>query len=355
MAREIIGLKAGASRLIAARMSANGTTSLVEVASHELPPGLIVRGEPQSPEALAEELTRFFKTAKLPKKGIRLGVASNRLRVRTMEIEGDLTKDEMADAVAFRAQEDLPIPIMDAALDYNVFDEAENEDGEKVSKVLVAVAYRDLIEGFAAAFAMAGIRLAGVDLEALALLRSLTPPTSAAPGGGAPSATVMVEIGFDHSVIAITDGRVLEYARTIEWGGESVTEAMAEGLSIERDDAEQLKRAVSDAYAGDGDMDEIERVDEIGQIIDGQINTFAREFVSTLQYYQGQPDSLAISEVVLAGGGARLAVLASTLEGLTGVPVSVGDPTVRLARVPKGEDWMPAPEFAVPVGLGLAQ
>ncbi len=355
MATEVIGLKLGASRLIAARVSDNGGHSLLGVATHDLPPGLILRGELQSPDALATELKNFFSAHKLSKKRVRLGVASNRMGVRTIEIPGDLNEEELADAVTFRAQEDLPIPVMDAVLDFDVIDEGTTEDGEPVRRVLVAVAYRDLIHNLARAFEAAGITLVGIDLEALALLRSLTPPSSTAQAGSASvSATVIVNVGSDHSIVSITDGRALEYARVIEWGGANVTEALAALLQIEFDDAERIKCGLSEGEQLPDGLTE-ETVFDAREAIDGQVVAFGREFVSTLQYYQGQSDSLAISHIVLAGGGARLSALPAGLEGLTGVPVRLGDPTVRLHSLPDDEAWLPGPELAVPIGLGLGR
>ena len=81
-----------------------------------------------------------------------MGVASNRLGVRTIEIVGKLDDTELSNAVTFRAQEDLPIPVMDASLDYEVIDQWTNDEEEPVRRVLVAVAYRDLVDDFANAF-----------------------------------------------------------------------------------------------------------------------------------------------------------------------------------------------------------
>ena len=38
----------------------------------------------------------------------------------------------------------------------------------------------------------------------------------------------------------------------------------------------------------------------------GQVNTFARELVSSLQFYQSQPGSLGIGEIIITGGTAHL-------------------------------------------------
>ena len=62
---------------------------------------------------------------------------------------------------------------------------------------------------------------------------------------------------------------------------------------------------------------------------------FARELVSSLQFYQGQPGSLGIGEVVLTGGTAQLPGLDAELGRMLGVKVRVGDP---LSRVTLGQE-----------------
>ena len=83
------------------------------------------------------------------------------------------------------------------------------------------------------------------------------------------------------------------------------------------------------------------------------MQTFARELVSSLQFYQNQPGSLGIGEVVLTGGTAHLPGLAEELERLIGVRVRIGDPLARL-KIPKR---LGAPEqvgsLAVAIGLGI--
>jgi Tfp pilus assembly PilM family ATPase len=83
------------------------------------------------------------------------------------------------------------------------------------------------------------------------------------------------------------------------------------------------------------------------------VQTFARELVSSLQFYQNQPGSLGIGEVVLTGGTAHLPGLAEELERLIGVRVRIGDPLARL-KIPKR---LGTPEqigsLAVAIGLGI--
>ena len=141
--------------------------------------GIIVGGELREPELLADALRAFFRKHKLPRQGVRLGIANNRIGVRIFEIAGIDDPKQLENAIRFRAQEALPIPIEEAVLDYHVLGERVDDEGNTVRRVLLVVAYRELIDRYVAACKKAGIRLSGIDLEAFALLRALGEPLPA--------------------------------------------------------------------------------------------------------------------------------------------------------------------------------
>ena len=83
------------------------------------------------------------------------------------------------------------------------------------------------------------------------------------------------------------------------------------------------------------------------------MQSFARELVSSLQFYQNQPGSLGIGEIVITGGTAQLPGLAEEIERLIGVRVRIGDPFARLKvskRVPTEDQ---GGSLAVAIGLGI--
>jgi Tfp pilus assembly PilM family ATPase len=171
--KRLVGLKVGASQLAAARVVNNGSAELVQVARQELDAGIVVGGELREPEGLVEALKLFFKANKLPKQAVRLGIASNRIGVRTFEIGGITDPKQLEYASRFRAQETLPIPLEEAILDYQILGETVDDEGAKTHRVLLVVVYRDLVDRYVGACKKAGIKLAGIDLEAFALLRAL--------------------------------------------------------------------------------------------------------------------------------------------------------------------------------------
>jgi type IV pilus assembly protein PilM len=322
----------------------------LQVAREPIPRGIVLGGEVRDIVALANELKAFFKKHKLPKRAVRVGIANNRIGVRTIEVTGIEDPRQLANAVRFRAQEALPIPVDQAVLDFQVLSETV-EDGVNKKRVLLVVAYRELVDSFAIACKQAGLRLVGVDLEAFALLRALTPPLELP---GQRSALVALTIGAERTTLGVSDGNACEFARVIEWGGTSLTVSLARALDIEPEAAEILKTQLS--LDGDTVPDGLtpEQAAAAREALLAALQGFSRELLSSLQFYQGQPDSLGIREVVLAGGTSLLQGLAPALSSLVGVSVRVGDPLVGVSVGKKLRGGTPDPSLAVPIGLGMA-
>ena len=349
--KELVGLKIGASQIAAARVTNNGVSEVIQVAREEIDAGIVVGGELRDPEALAVALKQFFHDNKLPRKGIRLGIANNRIGVRTFEITGIEDTKQLANAIRFRAQEALPIPIEEAVLDYHVLSETTNEEGETVRKILLVVAYRELVDRYVAACHDAGLTLAGIDLEAFALLRSLAAPREDA--GPAPAALVAVAVGHDRSTFAVSDGRVCEFTRVLDWGGSTLSVAIARALDMTPSEAEPIKRALSlePGPAPEGITEEVAATAR--EAVKAQINNFARELVSSLQFYQNQPGSLGIGEIILTGGTAHLPGFAAELQRLIGVRVKLGDPLVRVKVGKRVQEPEQLGSLAIAIGLGI--
>ena len=344
--KQLVGLSIGASELAAAVIVNNGRPKLVKAAQHSLPSDVVSGGEVRDSEALANEIAAFFSAADLPRKNVRVGIASSRTGVRVFERPDVDDPRQLANAIRFRAYETLPIPIEEAMLDYHVVEGTTAPD-----RVLLAVAYRDLVDRFSATCAAAKIELAGIDIEAFALLRAVGgEPLSA--GERAEAARVAVSIGHDRTTVAVSDGRVCEFTRVLDWGGARVTAAIERALEIDTAEAEKIKRSLDisgNASEEPGD----ERTTRALEAARREVNSLARELASSLHFYQDQPDSLGFAEIIITGGGAHLQGLAEQLEELIGISVRVADP---FARVGSGHGISSGGQdgsLAVAIGLGI--
>jgi type IV pilus assembly protein PilM len=344
--KQLVGLSVGASQLAAAVVVNNGRPKLVKAARHTLPPEVVVGGEVRDSEALANEIAAFFSAADLPRKNVRLGIGSSRTGVRVFERPAVDDPRQLANAIRFRAYETLPIPIEEAMLDYHLVEEGNTPD-----RVLLAVAYRDLVDRFAATCAAAKIELVGIDIEAFALLRAVGGDPLHA-GERAEAARVAVSIGHDRTTVAVSDGRVCEFTRVLDWGGVRVTAAIERALDVDTEEADRVKRTV-DISANATEEPADERTTKAAEAARREVNGLARELASSLHFYQDQPDSLGFAEIIVTGGGAHLQGLAEQLEELIGISVRVADPFARVGSghgiSSNGQDGA----LAVAIGLGI--
>lgn len=354
---KVVGLKIGASQLAAAVVEErDGRSELVELARTPLEAGIVVDGEIRDPEALTNALRTFFADNKLPTKDVRIGIASNRIGVRTFEIAGVEDGMRFDNAVRFKAHEVLPIAGSESVLDYRVLDERQAPNGETTRRILLVVAPRDQVAPYAEAAQRAGLRLAGIDLESLGLLRAFVEPQDASARKATDTATVVVAIGHEASTLMVSGGGVCEFTRVFDWGGSTLQEAIVQELDVRPAEAATILRYLSLA----GSSARIEGLDDEArtkavEAVRLRLTPFARELVSSLQFYQTQPDSLGIGEIVITGGTSQLDGLADALHQMIGVAVRVGDPLQRVAArkgVETGFEHVIG-SLSVAIGLGI--
>ncbi len=353
----VVGLKIGASQIAAAVVTETaGSYELLQLARRPIDSGLVVDGEIRDKDALAHQLKLFFDEHKLPRKDVRIGLASNRIGVRTFDIAGIDDEAKFDNAVRFKAHEVLPVAQHESVLDYRVLEERPTADGEPSRRILLVVAPRDQVEPYVDVAREAGIRVSGLDLEALSLLRAFVEPKPFAARAIDDTSTVIVSIGHESTNLLVAGGGACEFTRVFDWGGGTLQNAVMQELGVQNAEAATILRHLS--LSGPGrqyeSLDEATRARAV-EAVRLRLTPFARELVSSLQFYQTQPDSLGIGEIVITGGTSHLEGLGDALHQMIGVSVRVGDP---LVRVHANQEFDPAIEatigsMAVPIGLAI--
>ena len=298
-------------------------------------------------EVLANEIAAFFDAADLPRKNVRLGIGSSRTGVRVFDRPEVDDPRQLANAIRFRAYETLPIPIEEAMLDYQIV-----EDPTTTDRVLLAVAYRDLVDRFAATCAAAKIELVGIDIEAFALLRAvggepLSRPASETKQPASPSRSDTTAppspspTGASASSPASSTG--------VASASPARSSALSRSTPTRPSRSSDSLDISNEAPQNPAD----ERTTSAVEAARREVHGLARELASSLHFYQDQPDSLGFAEITITGGGAHLQGLAEQLEELIGISVRVADPFERVGSghgiSSDGQDGA----LAVAIGLGI--
>ncbi len=169
----LVGLEVEADSIAAAEVHENGTAQLVTSAIAPLAPGAVDDGEVANADAVAEVLRSLFSEHKLSRR-VRLGVANQRVVVRTLRLPAIEDPKELAAAVRFTAQEQIPMPIEEAVLDHRVVGGAPASEGMPPQLDVVVVAARSgMIDAWLDVMRAADLQPVGIDLSAFGLIRAL--------------------------------------------------------------------------------------------------------------------------------------------------------------------------------------
>jgi Tfp pilus assembly PilM family ATPase len=231
--RSVVGLDIEPGFVAAAEFTAGGSPRLVKAATSALGPGLFHEGEVVDVDGLSEKLRAFFREHELPKR-VRLGVASQKIAVRVIELPKIDNEQELEAAVRFQAQEELPMPLEQAVLAHRVLERVNDGDNPRM-RVLVVGARRDSVNHLLAVARRAGLNPELVDLSAFAMIRALHVPRQNGNGFGhdpdeVPIASdLSAAYGDHHSSVEETHGDLHGEGYGSEHGAEA--EPAADGLS----------------------------------------------------------------------------------------------------------------------------
>jgi type IV pilus assembly protein PilM len=193
-------------------------------------------GEVADEGALSDALRQLFAESGVSKR-VRVGIANQRTVLRTLELPPLTDQKELAAAVRFQAQDQVPMPLNNAVLDFHPLGVVDTPMGARQRVVLVA-AQRDMVERLLAAVRGAGLTPVGVDLSAFALIRSLY---RAEPEGSGRVLYLNVD-GLTN--LAIAEGTICRFTRVVGGGLEGMAAELAVRRGISVADAHALLAAV---------------------------------------------------------------------------------------------------------------
>ena len=357
--RKIVGLKIGASQLAAAVVhQIDGRSELVQAARVPLEPGIVVDGDVRDKVALAERAQVVLRGQRPSAQGRadRPGQQPDRrahLRHRRDRRRGAVRQRRAVQGARGAAGRR---PRVGARLPR---DRRARQRERRVAPARARSSSRRATRSSRTSTSAGtpGLRLAGIDLEALGLLRAFVEPQSLVARTADDTATVVVSIGHESSTLLVAGGGACEFTRVFDWGGGALQEAIAQELDVHarrggHDPPAPLALRHAEGARVPGRRGPSARP---WTPFARELTPFARELVSSLQFYQTQPDSLGIGEIVITGGTSHLVGLADSLHQMIGVNVRVGDP---LQRVVARTALDPALEatigsLAVPIGLAI--
>jgi len=233
---DVVGLDIEPGLIAAVKARVNGSILAERAAAQPLDADTMRAGEVVDVDALTEALRELFAGSGLGKR-VRVGIANQRTVMRTIDLPPVTDRKELAAAVRFHAQDQVPMPLSNAVLDFHPLGILDTPAGQRQRVVLVA-AQRDMVERLLSAVQRAGLTPEGVDLSAFALIRSLHDRSEGEEGR-------VLYLNVDGlSNLAIAEGTVCRFTRVIGGGVEAMAGELATRRAISLIEARELLSTV---------------------------------------------------------------------------------------------------------------
>lgn len=303
-------------------------------------PGAAPADGPADPAAVARAIAAAFQHAGLSPRaprGIALGVSGADVIVKQIPLPL-LADDEVGPALRFEARKHLPFDPQTMVIDFQV---VARYPSEKRLQVLLAAVSQERMARALEPLRALGLEADVVDAAPLALTNALA---QARENDREPAA--LLDIGHAASHLTLWQKGEPYFSRRLEFGGRTLTEAIARRTDVPFEEAEEWKLAAGSDAPGF-------RVDwaspEMEAMLDGLREGLVDEVRRSFAFYRTvgrMPDPLRLW---ISGGTARLPGLAARLSDLLGIPVLLFNPLERREGVPPSA----GPQFAQAFGLAL--
>lgn len=348
----VVGLDLDAGSVAATEVRVNGSVSVTRYGVAPLPSGAVRDGEVADPDALGDAVKALFAEHKFSRE-VRIGVANQKVAVRSIRLPRIENRDELEAAIRFSAQDHIPMPLDRAVLDWQVIPTVNGEGATNVDVVAVA-ARREMLSGITEAMRRAGVRLVGIDHSSFALIRALAgntagPTADTLVADDAIGGTLYCHLG-DVTNLAVARGPYCVFSRLLGFGMEGIAQSLAASSGLNLEHARQWL-----IHVGlDAPVDELEGDPQVlahsREALASGVATLVDELRRSLEYYATLEDSVRVDDLVVAGPGIAIPGLVDRLERELPVPVRAAVPEPL-----RGAAGAAAGRLTLSYGLGLEE
>lgn len=340
--KSVAGLDVGSSSIKAVELEGKmSNLSLVSVGFENLPGDTVVDGQIMELNTVAEAIQNICKNYQIKATQVVTGVSGHSVIIKNIVLP-PMSREELEESIDWHAEEHIPYDLADVSLDYHI-----TEESSDATQVLIVACKREKIDNIKQAIQLSGKQPIVIDIDTFALQNCYEINYQPAPT----DVVTLLNIGASTMNINIVQGNRSLFTRDITVGGSQFTDVLQRSLGISFQQAEAVKRGVTES----------DNVDEkaIEPLMGGVMETVALEIQKTFDFYRATADDggVTVQKILISGGGSKLEGLSEQLSSRLELPVEVLDPfrQIKVDTRKFDPDYLSEimPEMAVAVGLAL--
>jgi type IV pilus assembly protein PilM len=338
----LLGLDISSTSVKLLELSRNNGRYRVEAYAVEpLPPNAVVEKNISDVEGVGEAIKRVLSRSKASARLAAVAVAGSAVITKTIEMDASLTDEEMENQITVEADQYIPYPLDEVAIDFEV--QGLSERNPEQVEVLLAACRRENVEMREASLALGSVKAAVVDIEAHAMKRAFELIKPQLGNNPQDLVVAIIDIGATMTTLSVlADDRSI-YTREQLFGGKQLTEEIQRRYSLSFEEAGLAKK-----QGGLPDDYEEEVLQPFKEAVLQQVTRSLQFFFSSSQYDD-------VDYIVLAGGTASIDGLADMIENKLGTPTLIANPFVDMALAGKVDaDALANDAPAMMIACGLA-
>jgi type IV pilus assembly protein PilM len=339
----VLGVDISSSSVKLLELSKNGEKLRVEsYAVEPLPANSVVEKSINDVEAVGETVKKVLAKSR---SSLRLGavaVAGSAVITKTIQMSAGLTDQELEDQISVEADQYVPYPLDEVAIDFEVL--GPSEDSADQVDVLLAACRKENVELREDALEIGGLTSRIVDIEAHAVERAFDLIARQMDESAEERTVAIVDIGSTMTTLSVLAENTTVYTREQLFGGRQLTEEIQRryGLSFEEAGLAKKQGGLPDDY---------ER-----EVLDPFKEAVVQQVARSLQFFFGSSQYNEVDYVVLAGGVASISELSDMVQEKVGIKTIVANPFSDMtlnSRVNASALSNDAPSLMIACGLAM--
>lgn len=271
--------------------------------------GIALPTDDASVAKLGSLIDSVFGDNDLPRSDVRVALPETVVSTKVISIP-PLSDAELASAIGWQAEQHIPIPPEELALEYQVLYRPKKKENAQMRVLLVGTRKR-LVDRYVGMFNEIGIEPTLLETQMIAVVRSLQFTTQ-------DPSTLVTHIGSSSMNLAIVHGGEMQFVISHMNGGQMLTKALETSIGLDASQAEQYKRS----YGLDGSQFQ----GKVKEALLPAVNMLLTEIRKSVQFFINQNPQESVQRVVLSGGTALLPGLVQHITDELGVEVLVSSP-----------------------------
>ncbi len=336
-----VGVDIGSSSVKLVALSRHGSTiGLDAYATVSLPPTAVVDGSVQEVQPVAEAISRAAKICGLKQALAVAAVPSSAVIIKRMELSKAFTNIELEDQVKVEADQFIPYPLDEVALDFEVI--GESRAHPDLNELLLVACRRDDVDQREDAINAAGLKCQIVDVDTYAMERVF--PVLLTEQHSSEEMIAIVDVGAATLTLNVLRDQKIIYNREQSFGGNDLTTSIHHQFGMSVDEVEQALR-----------LGEISQEVQEAMVQPFRF-TIAQQVSRALQFFYSSGVQHQLTRIYVCGGATAIDGLVDILTEELGVPVSLANPFAQMdigSRVNRERLLKDTPSLVKACGLAL--